>query len=53
MLDIQEDQSSKPARASSWDPILEKKNHNKWAGGVTQGIDPEFKSQYHKKKKKI
>jgi hypothetical protein len=27
------------------------KNHSqKSAGGVTQGIGPEFKSQYHKKK---
>jgi hypothetical protein len=23
-----------------------------WAGGVAQGIGPEFKPQYHKKKKK-
>jgi hypothetical protein len=24
----------------------------KRAGGVAQGVDPEFKSQYHKKRKK-
>jgi hypothetical protein len=28
-------------------PITEKR-----AGGVTQGVDPEFKPQYHQKKKK-
>jgi hypothetical protein len=30
---------------------LEKTLHKKRAGGVTQGIGPEFKPQYHKKKK--
>jgi hypothetical protein len=42
----------KPAWANSWqDPIL-KNPSQKRAGGVAQGVDPEFKSQYHKKKKK-
>jgi hypothetical protein len=27
-----------------------KKYHKKRAGGVTQGVGPEFKPQYHKKK---
>jgi hypothetical protein len=48
----QEDHSSKPAWAnSSRDPIL-KKPSQKRAGGVAQGVDPEFKPQHHKKKKK-
>jgi hypothetical protein len=33
-------------------PYLEKIHHNKRAGGAAQGVDPEFKPQYHKKKKK-
>jgi hypothetical protein len=50
----QEDLSSKQAWAnSSGDPILKKNNHKKqeWgvAGGVTQGVGPEFKPQYCKK----
>jgi hypothetical protein len=31
-------------------PYLEKKNHKKRAGGVTQGVGPEFKPQDHKKR---
>jgi hypothetical protein len=31
---------------------LKKTHHKKRAGGVAQGIDPEFKHQYYKKKKK-
>jgi hypothetical protein len=31
---------------------MEKKNHKKWAGGVAQGIGPEFKPQYQKKFKR-
>jgi hypothetical protein len=47
----QEDHSSKPARAnSSRDPIL-KNPTRKRADKVAQGIGPEFKPQYHKKKK--
>jgi hypothetical protein len=30
---------------------LEKTNHRKRAGGVAQGVDPEFKPQYWKKKR--
>jgi hypothetical protein len=42
----------KPARAkSSRDPIL-KKNIKKRAGGVAQGMGPEFKSQYKKQTNK-
>jgi hypothetical protein len=34
-------------------PYLEKKNlSQKRAGKVAQGVGPEFKPQYHKKKKK-
>jgi hypothetical protein len=32
------------------DPILKKPNTKKRAGGVAQGIGPEFKPQYCKKK---
>jgi hypothetical protein len=46
----------KPAQAnSSQDPISKKKQNNpsqKRAGGVAQGVGPEFKLQYHQKKKK-
>jgi hypothetical protein len=49
----QEDFDSKPAQAnSSRDPILKVPNPKR-AGGVAQGESPEFKPQYHKKKKKI
>jgi hypothetical protein len=46
----------KPAPAnSSRDPISKKKkkNHKKRAGGVAQGVDPEFKPQHQKKKRKF
>jgi hypothetical protein len=47
----QEDCGLKPARAnSSVRPYL-KKPFTKRAGGVAQGIGPEFKPQYRKKKK--
>jgi hypothetical protein len=46
------DCSSKPAQAnSSWDTISKKAYHKKRAGGVTQGVVPEFKPEYCKKKK--
>jgi hypothetical protein len=52
----QEDRGSKQAWAdSSKRPYLEKptvKKEKKRAGGVTQGVGPEFKLQYHKNKKK-
>jgi hypothetical protein len=48
----QEDHSSKPAQANgSQDPIL-KMPTTKRAGGVVEGVVPEFKPQYQKKKKK-
>jgi hypothetical protein len=47
----QEDHSSKPAN-SLQDPTLTKPITKKRAGRVAQGIDPEFKHQYCKKKKK-
>jgi hypothetical protein len=49
----QEDCGSQPPQAkSSSDPISKKKPTQKRAGGVAQGVDPEFKPQYYKKKKK-
>jgi hypothetical protein len=33
-------------------PYLEKTHHKKRAGGVAQGVGPELKPQYCKKKKK-
>jgi hypothetical protein len=48
----QEDLSSKPAKANSPRPYLEKTHHIKRSGRVAQGVGPEFKPQYHKKKKK-
>jgi hypothetical protein len=32
---------------------LKKTHHKKRVGGVAQDVGPEFKPQYHKKKKKI
>jgi hypothetical protein len=43
----------KPAWANSLqDPILKKTHYKKIAGGVAQGVGPEFKPQYRQKKKK-
>jgi hypothetical protein len=49
----QKDCSSKPAQENSLgDPILKKKkSHKKRAGGVVQGLGPEFKPQYDQEKK--
>jgi hypothetical protein len=50
----QKGRSLKPARANiSQDPISKKKKKpsQKRAGGVAQGVSPEFKPQYWKKKK--
>jgi hypothetical protein len=50
----QEDQCSKPVwENNSRDPrpYLEKKQSQERAGGVAQGVGPEFKPQYCKKKK--
>jgi hypothetical protein len=33
-------------------PYLDKTRHKNRAGGLAQGEGPEFKPQYHKKKKK-
>jgi hypothetical protein len=35
--------------ANSSRPYLKKKKSQKRAGGVAQGIGPDFKSQYHQK----
>jgi hypothetical protein len=44
----------KPAQAnSSEDPISKKTLHQKRAGGVAQGVGPEFKFQCGKKKKYV
>jgi hypothetical protein len=49
----QEDSGWKSAQENSLgDPILKKKITKKSAGGVAQGIGPEFKPQYSKEKKK-
>jgi hypothetical protein len=56
ILAIRENRGSKPAQANSLqDPISKKKKKKKpftkRAGGVVQGIDPEFKPQYGRKAK--
>jgi hypothetical protein len=49
----QKDRGSNPAQAnSSRDPISEKNTTKNWAGGVVQGVSPEFKLQYYQKKRK-
>jgi hypothetical protein len=51
-----EDCGLKPAQANSLrDPISKKPHHahKKRAGGVAQGVGPEFKPQTAKKKKKV
>jgi hypothetical protein len=42
---------SQPLANSSKDLFLKKKSQKR-VGGVVQGVDPEFKSQYCKKRKK-
>jgi hypothetical protein len=54
----QEDHDSKPAQANSledpiWKKHILKKKNLKKAGGVAQGIDPEFKPQYRIEKKRM
>jgi hypothetical protein len=44
-----EDHSSKSAQANSSQDLISKNPSQERAGGVTQGVDTEFKSQYHKK----
>jgi hypothetical protein len=51
ILATQEDRGSKPAN-SSMKTYLEKDPSQKSAGGVAQGVGPEFKPQYCRKKKK-
>jgi hypothetical protein len=48
----QEDRGSKPAQANSLQDPISKIPNTKKAGGVAQGVGPEFKPQYHKNKKK-
>jgi hypothetical protein len=48
----QEDCGLKPAQANSSETLSQKTLHENRAGGVAQGVGPEFKPQYHKKKKK-
>jgi hypothetical protein len=33
-----------------WEMLSQKTNHKKRTGGAGQGVDPEFKSQLHKKR---
>jgi hypothetical protein len=48
----QEDHGSKPAQANSLqDPTSKKNPSQKWAGGVTRGVGPEFKPQCHKRER--
>jgi hypothetical protein len=50
----QENHGSKPAWANgSRDPVLKTIHHKKRTGGVSQGVSPEFKLQYHKKTKQL
>jgi hypothetical protein len=48
----QEDRGSKPAQTNSSQELISKILNTERAGGVAQGIGPEFKSQYRKKKEK-
>jgi hypothetical protein len=48
----QEDRSWKPAWANiSVRPYIKKTLHKKRAGGVAQGVGPDFKPQYHQENK--
>jgi hypothetical protein len=42
----------KPAQENSSQDPISKNSSQKRAGGVAQGVGPEFKPQYQKKKKK-
>jgi hypothetical protein len=48
----QEDHHSNPILANSSQDPISKISNTKRGGGVAQGVGPEFKLQYHKKKKK-
>jgi hypothetical protein len=47
----QEDRVLKPAWANCYKTLSKKKSRQR-AGGVAQGVGPEFKPQYHKQKQK-
>jgi hypothetical protein len=49
----QEDRSSKPAQANSLRDPISKMPNTKKAGRVAQGVGPELKPQYRKKKSKF
>jgi hypothetical protein len=44
----QQDHDLKPAQKNSSQDPISKNPLQKRAGGVVQGVSPEFKSQYHK-----
>jgi hypothetical protein len=48
----QEDCSLKPARQIVGETLSQKNPLKKRAGGMAHSVGPEFKPQYHKKKKK-
>jgi hypothetical protein len=48
----QRDRGSKPAQQIVHETLSRKNPSQKRAAGVTEGVGPEFKPQYHKKKKK-
>jgi hypothetical protein len=47
----QDDCGSKSAQAIVHETLSQNNSSQKRAGGVAQGVDPEFNPQYHKKKK--
>jgi hypothetical protein len=49
----QEDRGLKPAWANSSRDPISKIPLTKRAGGVPQGVGPEFKPQYHKKRENV
>jgi ribosomal protein L44E len=49
----QEDHSSKQAHTNSSRALSQKNSSQKRAGRVAKGVGPEFKPQYHQKKKFI
>jgi hypothetical protein len=48
----QEDHSSRPIQANSFETLSQNNPSQKRVGVVAQGLSPEFKHQYSKKKKK-
>jgi hypothetical protein len=49
----QEDHVSKPVQANNLRDLILKNPSQKRAGGAAQGVGPEFKPQYWKKKKRL